>query len=215
MNVKNRAVLFDLDGVIIDSEGLYTEFWNDMDCRYPTGIDGFSLKIKGSTLPKIFDAYFPNPNVRDEISDLLAAFEADMKPELYPGICPMIESLREAGFSTAIVTSSNLSKMKKLFDRLPQIRQLFDVVLTDADVVNSKPDPEGYIKAAEALGCRPCDCVVFEDSFAGIEAGRRAGGKVVGVATTNHYDKLEPLADLVVHNTADVSAEMLFNLLAR
>ena len=74
------------------------------------------------------------------------------------------------------------------------------------------PSPEGYRKAAERLGCRPEDCVVFEDSFAGIEAGRRAGGKVVGVATTNAYSDIAPLVDLAVNNTNDVSAADLLGL---
>ena len=207
-----RAVLFDLDGVIIDSESLYTVFWNDMDRLYPTGVENFAKVIKGSTLPRIFDTYFPDMEVRRHIISLLEKFEAEMEAELFPGICDMIEGLRAAGFATAIVTSSNLPKMQKLFARLPQIEKLMDVVLTEADVEKSKPDPEGYRKAAERLGCRPEDCVVFEDSFAGIEAGRRAGGKVVGVATTNAYSDIAPLVDLAVNNTNDVSAADLLGL---
>lgn len=210
--MTKRAVLFDLDGVIIDSESLYTRFWSEMDRRYPTGVEDFAHKIKGSTLPKIFDAYFPDQKVREEITTLLADFEANMQAELYPGVCDMIEKFREAGFATAIVTSSNLPKMQRLFARLPQIEKLVDIVLTDADVVNSKPDPEGYRKAAERLGCCSVDCVVFEDSFAGIEAGRRAGGKVVGVATTNPYDRVAPLVDLAVRSTADTTVEDLLCL---
>ena len=138
-----RAVLFDLDGVIIDSESLYTVFWNDMDRLYPTGVENFAKVIKGSTLPKIFETYFPDMEVREHINSLLVKFEAEMEAELFPGICDMIEGLRAAGFATAIVTSSNLPKMQKLFARLPQIEKLMDVVLTDADVEKSKPDPEG------------------------------------------------------------------------
>lgn len=207
-----RAALFDLDGVLIDSETLYTGFWQEMDRRYPTGVKDFAHIIKGSTLPRIFETYFPDLKVRDEITSLLAEFEADMPARLFPGICGMIESLRTAGFATAIVTSSNHQKMQKLFDRIPQLKKLADVVLTDADVTKSKPDPEGYRRAAERLGCRPADCVVFEDSFAGIEAGRRAGGKVVGVATTNAYDKIAPLVDMTVRNTADAKVEDILSL---
>ena len=66
-----RAVLFDLDGVIIDSESLYTVFWNDMDRLYPTGVENFAKVIKGSTLPRIFDTYFPDMEVRRHIISLL------------------------------------------------------------------------------------------------------------------------------------------------
>lgn len=207
-----RAALFDLDGVLIDSETLYTRFWEEMDRRFPTGVDDFAHIIKGNTLPRIFEQYFPDMEVRDQIRSLLADFEADMPVHLFPGICGLIESLRSAGFATAIVTSSNLQKMQRLAHRIPQIEELADVVLTDADVTRSKPDPEGYLLAAGRLGCRPADCVVFEDSFAGIEAGRRTGGKVVGVATTNAYDDIVPLVDLAVRNTADTTVEALLGL---
>lgn len=210
--MAKHAALFDLDGVIIDSEGLYTEFWADMDKRFPTGVADFAMKIKGSTLPRIYDAYFPDKRVQNEISAMLEDFEHKMQAEIYPGVCDMISDLRSAGFSIAIVTSSNRQKMTRLLQRLPVIEQIVDTILTDADVTNSKPHPEGYMKAAERLGCRPCDCVVFEDSFAGIEAGRRAGGKVVGVATTNLLEDISPLVDIAVRNTADVTSDDLLRL---
>ena len=81
--------------------------------------------------------------------------------------------------------------------------------MTDEDVTASKPDPQGYLLAAERLGAKAGEFAVFEDSFAGLEAGRRAGALVVGVATTNPRETVEPRADITVDTVADITPERL------
>lgn len=103
--------------------------------------------------------------------------------------------------------------MGHLFNQIPLLEELIDVIITEQDVTRSKPDPQGYNLAAERLGLEPCRCVVFEDSLAGVEAGRRAGGAVVGIATTNPAEKLEQWADIVVNSIADVEFAKLEDLL--
>lgn len=174
------AALFDLDGVLIDSESIYTVFWNRMNELFPTGIDNFAYVIKGTTLPQILDRYFPDPEVQAELRVYLKKQEAEMVYRIFPGVERFLKALKEKGIPTAIVTSSNDAKMKVLFDSLPGFRDYFDVVVTDTDVTRSKPDPQGYMLAAERLGVPSEHCVVFEDSRAGLEAGRRAGGNYSG-----------------------------------
>lgn len=201
------AALFDLDGVLIDSESIYTVFWNRMNELFPTGIDNFSYVIKGTTLPQILDRYFPDPKVQAELRVYLKKQEAEMVYRIFPGVEGFLKALKEKGIPTAIVTSSNDAKMKVLFDSLPGFRDYFDVVVTDTDVTRSKPDPQGYMLAAERLGVPSEHCVVFEDSRAGLEAGRRAGGKVVAVATTLTHEDIAGCGDIVIDSLEELTPE--------
>lgn len=201
------AALFDLDGVLIDSESIYTVFWNRMNELFPTGIDNFSYVIKGTTLPQILDRYFPDPKVQAELRVYLKKQEAEMVYRIFPGVEGFLKALKEKDIPTAIVTSSNDAKMKVLFDSLPGFRDYFDVVVTDTDVTRSKPDPQGYMLAAERLGVPSEHCVVFEDSRAGLEAGRRAGGKVVAVATTLTHEDIAGCSDIVIDSFEELTPE--------
>lgn len=201
------AALFDLDGVLIDSESIYTVFWNRMNELFPTGIDNFPYVIKGTTLPQILDRYFPDPEVQAELRVYLKKQEAEMVYRIFPGVERFLKALKEKGIPTAIVTSSNDAKMKVLFDSLPGFRDYFDVVVTDTDVTRSKPDPQGYMLAAERLGVPSEHCVVFEDSRAGLEAGRRAGGKVVAVATTLTHEDIAGCGDIVIDSFEELTPE--------
>ena len=195
--MRYKAALFDLDGVIVDTESIYTDFWDDIDRRYPTGVDNFARVIKGNTLARILDTYF-DENLRDEILVLLKEQEESMRYRLFDGVSDFLDRLIENDIPKAIVTSSNDRKMSKLFSQIPELRPKFDAIITDAMVERSKPDPQGYLIAAEKLGVNPSDCVVFEDSFAGLEAGRRAGAYVVALATTNPRESLYEKADEVI-----------------
>lgn len=195
--MRYKAALFDLDGVIVDTESIYTDFWDDIDRRYPTGVDNFARVIKGNTLARILDTYF-DENLRDEILVLLKEQEESMRYRLFDGVSDFLDRLIENDIPKAIVTSSNNRKMSKLFSQIPELRPKFEAIITDAMVERSKPDPQGYLIAAETLGVDSSDCVVFEDSFAGLEAGRRAGAYVVALATTNPRESLYEKADEVI-----------------
>lgn len=201
-NKQYTGALFDLDGVLIDTEGIYTIFWEDVDKQFPTGIPDFARIIKGNTLNNILNQYFPK-ELHATIIDILKKKESGMQYCLFDGVIDLLKRLEAAGLRKAIVTSSNPVKMSILFEQQPELRQLIDVVITDADVTRSKPDPQGYLLAAERLGCRPEDCLVFEDSYAGLEAGRRAGATVVGIASTNPYDEVARRCDIPLHSCAD------------
>lgn len=200
---KVRGVLFDLDGVLIDSETVYTRFWQEVDSRFPTGVEGFAMKIKGNTLTAILDTYFDKKN-HPAILKMLRQQERDMRYTLFEGVLPLLEKLRQRGIKTAVVTSSNDTKMENLFKQIPQLAQYIDVLVTDEDVQVSKPNPQGYLAAAVGLGLEPSECVVCEDSLAGLEAGRRAGCRVVGITGTVDTALLAPLADEILDSVAQL-----------
>ena len=170
-----KAVLFDLDGVLLDTEGIYTDFWSDIDRRFPTGVDNFAAVIKGNTLSNILATYFPDNAIQAHIHRLLIDQELNMPYRMFPGALELVEGLRDAGINTAIVTSSTLAKMKNVFRTLPRLENAIDTLVTDEDVTASKPDPQGYLIAARRLKAAPGEFIVVEDSRAGRGAGRRAG----------------------------------------
>lgn len=192
-----KAALFDLDGVLVDTEGTYTRIWTEIDKAFPTGIPDFTLRIKGTTLENILNTYF-RPEDRDAVVDMLVRGEANMRYSLFEGVEDFLASLEGEGIPAAIVTSSNEQKMNRLFEQLPQLRRAFRAVITDAQVRHSKPDPEGYVLAAHTLGAEPADCYVFEDSFNGLRAGRASGAVVIALATSNPAAELQPYADAVI-----------------
>ena len=206
--MSQTAALFDLDGVLVDSEGVYYEFWDNIDKMFPTGIPDFAASIKGSTLKKIMD-YFPDPDVRSRIIKMLDEQERSMKYVLFDGVLPFLDDLRSRHIPCAIVTSSNEDKMHKLFDQHPGFADYFKVVITDRQVTRSKPDPQGYLMAASQLDCDPSDCYVFEDSFSGLEAARRSGAKVIALSTTNTADLPKDKADKVISSFNQLSVDKL------
>lgn len=197
-----KSILFDLDGVLLDSEGIYTDFWRDVERQYPTGIEDFALKIKGTTLPDILNTYYP-ADQHPGIIAMLRELETTMVYRLFDGVEQMLAELKAAGYSVAIVTSSNHPKMMTLFDRLPSFGSYIDALITDEDVTHCKPHPEPYLRGAERLGVEPSECVVVEDSLNGLRSGRAAGAYVVGIPTTNSEADIAPLCDTVL---ADVAA---------
>ncbi len=198
-----KAALFDLDGVIIDSEGAYSEFWGNIGREYgcsPT----FASDIKGTTLTDILNLHFPDDKTREEVTGKIHAYEKTMRYPIFDHVMDYLGMLRKNGIKCALVTSSDNTKMNYLWAQHPELKECFDAIITGSMVSESKPSPEGYLKAAAMLGFEPEECTVFEDSYQGLEAGRRAGANVIALATTNPADTLADRADRVIYSFAEL-----------
>lgn len=200
--MQRSIALFDLDGVILDTEGSYTAFWDDYGSRHFSEKD-FGLKIKGQTLVKILGDYFPEENERKAITDAINDFERKMSYPFVPGVENYIKSLKSNGIRTAVVTSSNLPKMENVYRCHPGFREMFDMILTSEDFSESKPSPYCYLKAMRLFGAGPEDCVVFEDSLAGLQSARASGAFVTALTTTNPEEVVRNYADLVIRDFND------------
>lgn len=204
--IRNRkAALFDLDGVLIDSETLYTQFWAEVGRHHHLPSPTFAYDIKGTTLTDILETHFPSAEVRADVDRLLHEFEDNVVYPIFPGALEFVDKLRGLGMKTVIVTSSDDRKMEFLYAQHPGFRAHFDDVVTAADVTHSKPHPEPYLVGAGKAGVDPAECVVFEDSYQGLQAGRAAGAYVVGLSTTNPVEEVARYADLVVASLAELS----------
>ena len=205
-----RAALFDLDGVILDTEPHYSRFWGELCQLYFPDKQGLAESIKGQSLAQIYSSVFAGMEAEyPVITKRLNDFEQAMTYDYISDFADFISEIRKSDLLTAIVTSSNQEKMEKVFRAHPELPNWFDAIITAESVSRSKPAPDIYLKGAEILGCEPVECIGFEDSINGLKAVRSAGMAVVGLATTNPRSVIEPLADMVVDGYRNFSVEML------
>lgn len=194
-----KGALFDLDGVIFDTEPQYSVFWGTQMQLYFPHEKGLEDRIKGQTLVQIYDRFFNGmEKEQKEITEKLDAFEREMSYDYVPGFEAFVCDLRRNGVKTAVVTSSNQAKMENVYRFHPEFSSYFDYILTSEDFTKSKPDPDCYLIGASRLGALPEECVGFEDSFNGLKAVKASGMKVVGLYTTNSKEDILPFCNMVV-----------------
>lgn len=208
-------LLFDLDGVILDSEPLYDSFWNAQGERYDLG-GNFASKIKGHTLSQIMNTVFNDFSIDDKKKIVAESiqFEETMDCPLVAGAKEFIAGIKLHDIKTALVTSSDDIKLSRIIKKF-EMQKWFNTVVSANRVVNSKPNPEGYLLAASDLQADINECIVFEDSFAGIAAGKNAGMKVVALATTNTYQEIQATsnANMIIDNFTEFSYQKCLDIL--
>ncbi|MBQ7422720.1 MAG: HAD family phosphatase [Prevotella sp.] len=212
---KFKAALFDLDGVVFDTEPQYTVFWGQICREYHPEKPGLEHQIKGQTLLQIYDGYF-NDVKEDQpaITRRLNEFELNMAFNYIPGFESFVRDLRKHGVKTAVVTSSNREKMESVYRQHPEFKAMFDAILTSEDFAESKPSPDCYLKGAARFGIRPESCIVFEDSFNGLKSGQASGAFVVGLSTTNPEAQIKPFSNLVVSDFKALDYQKLSHFIA-
>ena len=211
---KPIAALFDFDGVVMDTESQYTLFWDAQGEKYHPEITHFGDYIKGLTLTQIYEKYFlQEEGLQPRITEELNLFEKQMHFEFIPGVVDFLKELRLKGVKIAIVTSSNNLKMENAYRAHPELQSMGDRILTADMFTHSKPHPECFLLGAKVLGVDIERCVVFEDSFHGLESGNRAGMKVIGLATTNPASSIADKATLVIPDFVDFTYEKMVTVL--
>lgn len=192
--------LFDLDGVIIDSEPGYNIFWGGVFAHYYPDQPELHRAIKGQTLTEIYRRFYPDPELQELITQQLNAFEKDMEMPWVEGFVEFAKAIRQAGYRSCIVTSSNEPKMNSVFRQHPELPQLIDEIVTAEDFKESKPSPECYLKGAERLGIPIHQCIAFEDSLNGLQSARSSGAYVVGLTTSLPATTIQHLCHLTINN---------------
>ena len=197
------ALIFDMDGVVINSNPLHREAWTAFNRRYGVETTGEMLaRMYGRRNDEIVRDFFGDGLTVAEVVARGAEkeqmyremLEGRLEEALTPGLRPFLDSHSNA--PTALATNAEPSNVNFLLDRA-HLRPYFRVVVSGDQVRNPKPHPEIYLKAADLLGVAPSNCIVFEDSYVGVEAALAAGMRVVGVCTT--HDDL-PGTGITVHN---------------
>lgn len=200
------TVLFDFDGVISDTEPLYDQYWNDAALRYHLGIPNFATKIKGTIMPDILATYFANhtEEQRAQIQAECDKFEEELVYPEIPGALVFLQRLKDKHFKLGLVTSSTSRKIENAI-KILHLENTFDVIITADHITAGKPSPQCYLLAAQKLQADPSQCIVFEDSLAGIHAGKAAGMKVIGLSTTNSIETLKREVAIVIPDFTAIS----------
>ncbi|WP_412517032.1 HAD-IA family hydrolase [Actinomadura madurae] len=182
-----NAVLFDVDGTLVDSTPLVERAAREWAAEYGIDLDEFLSDAHGRRTSDRVADFLPPDEVREATArlDALEASRTDGITAL-PGAMELLTSMN--GLPHAFVTSMDRAQLKARTEAAGV--PLPPVVVTADDVTSGKPDPSGYLQAAGRLGVPPSDCVVIEDAPAGIAAGRSAGATVLAVLTSHAQDFL-------------------------
>lgn len=179
-----KAIIFDLDGVIIDSNPAIVAFWNDWAKQF-----GFELSqdqilqwVYGrkvtATIEGLFS--FTTEEQQNTIKESGYAFDAAMHPTGIEGVQDFVEQLKTINFPRGVATSSHKERMEQMLDRIG-LPHHFEYSITAHDVQKGKPDPEPYLKMAFKLGIAPNDCLVFEDAISGVQSAIASGMTCIGI----------------------------------
>jgi sugar-phosphatase len=195
-----RAVLLDLDGTLVDSVPHIQRLWRVWSEGKGIPFDSIQSIMHGRRAIETLRLAAPGLNAEKELEDLETQEIADMQDvRLYPGALSLMQSLRDAPHAIVTSGSQRVAGARIRYIELPQPR----VLVSGDDVNQGKPAPDAYLLAAAQLGLEPAECVVIEDSPAGIQAGKAAGMRVVAVASTHAVEELAG-SDLVALELADI-----------
>jgi HAD superfamily hydrolase (TIGR01509 family) len=206
--VAVQAVIFDLDGVIVDSEPYSMQALIDVLRQY--GIEPTEDDLRRSYGRRVRDDfvdYFARYGVTADVDIAIAHKHAryyhlaagHLQP--FPGVMALLKRLRDHGCRLALASSGDRVKVAFGIQAL-QLNSIFELVITGDDVSHSKPAPEIYLTAAQRIGVSPAECIAIEDAPAGVEAVKRAGMRCIAVTNSVLREQLHQ-ADLIVDSLAD------------
>jgi HAD superfamily hydrolase (TIGR01509 family) len=212
--MAQKAVLFDMDGVVIDNLPYHVDAWLLYCERHGIHLtrEIFYKDLNGLNSKDTFEWLLKREISQEEISEFEEEkeliYRGFYKPFLAPapGLMDFLTLLKAYGIKAALGTSAGPGNIDFILDGLG-IRSYFDAVIGGAEVTKGKPDPEIYVRAAGLVQISPADCWVIEDSLQGIEAGLSAGMKVVGITTSHTAEELSH-THMTSHNFVDLFQKM-------
>jgi beta-phosphoglucomutase len=220
----NPCVIFDMDGVLVDSYHAHFESWQRVAAEQgvPYTEKDFAWSF-GRTSREIIKGTWKRPDYSDEEIRAIDARKEALFREIigrdFPvmdGARELVDAVRAAGFRVAVGSSAPPENVTLVLERLGG-RQMFDAVVNGMDVQRGKPDPQVFLLAAERAGAKPRECVVVEDARPGIEAARRAGMASVALVSTGRSedDFRGAHPDLIVRSLRELNPQVLTTLISR
>lgn len=215
--MKTFALIFDMDGVIVDNHAYHLKAWLSFFDQHQIAMseEEYKQKVNGRTMQEIIATLFDKDHSPEQIRRLGEEKEA-LYRDMYqraiqptPGLRQFLDVLDQNNIPRAVATSAPPANVQFTMKKTG-LAAYFPVIVDDTMVSRGKPDPEVYLTAAQQLDMPPAGCIVFEDAMLGIQAGKNAGMKVVGLATTHAREELERTeVDLVIDHFEQLSLAQL------
>ena len=212
-----KAVIFDLDGVIVESEHIHIEAEKQTMLKHGVHITSEELhKYTGTTAKHMFTEligkYKLNTTFEKTFSEkeeiLFKLLKEDTRPT--KGIIKLLQKLKQRNIKLAIASSSHRRLINFVLERL-NIEASFDSIIGAEDITHSKPNPEIFLKTAEKLVVSPAECCVVEDAALGVEAAKRAGMKCIGYRNPNSGDQDLSKADIAIDDFSKLDIEEMLS----
>lgn len=201
MQYSIQAIIFDLDGVIVNSNPAIEEFWKTLADKHGIPLTEPLIRqwIHGRKIGDTLSGLFHHLSAKqlDEIRESAYLFDQHLQPGPIPGIVSFVQTLQELEIPTGIVTSSHHSRMLEMITQLG-LQEQFSHFVTAHDVNKGKPDPEPYLAMRAKLDVAAEQCLVFEDAISGIQSATGAGMHTIGIG------KEDARTDLTFHGAKDV-----------
>jgi HAD superfamily hydrolase (TIGR01509 family) len=215
-NMSFRAVIFDLDGVLADSE----PWWNEIDQKllaeygvtyrgeYHREVLGVSYRLAVEFYKKAFGLSVSTEELMRRRGEIATEFFAN-RVGLFPSATEVLQELRRMNLRLAVATSSVSASARPFLDR-HQLTAFFDVIVTGDEIERGKPQPDIYLRAAAKLGLPADACLVIEDALSGIAAAKAARMRVAAIPDTRFVDpcEYEEQADYLLSNPPEIPARV-------
>lgn len=216
---NNKAVIWDMDGVIADTAPYHFNAWRDVFRK--RGVDFTETDFKrnfGQRNDTIIRNTLGKDTPQSEIDAITVEKEVNFRSRVkenirpLPGAIRLMQLLTQHGFKMALASSAPMENIRLITEGL-DISRYFQTIVSGRDVAEGKPSPQGFLMAARRLGVEPQECIVIEDAVAGVAAAKRAGMRCLAVTNTHPRTSLAE-ADLVVDTLEEVDISNLERLLS-
>lgn len=217
--MDNIGIIFDMDGVLVNNNQYHYEAWKRICAMHGKTIDDdiYREKMNGRTLKAlvafIFEEEMPPEETLAIGQQKEALYRELYQPYLCPaeGLFPLLSAAQDEGIPLIVGTSAPKENVKFIMDGLG-IGHYFNAILDDRSVTKGKPDPEIYLKCAEAAGIPNNQCVVIEDAVSGLKSGKAAGSKTIALTTS--HDRRELSADLIIDSFKELGLQQIKELIS-
>ncbi|MDD2792253.1 MAG: HAD family phosphatase [Sediminibacterium sp.] len=205
-----KAVIFDLDGTMIDNNTYHLAAWRQYltDLGIQISDEAYRKHINGRTnkdaIEYIYQRKMTNEEAMVYTLEKEAVYRRIYQPFIQPveGLTPLLEFLEEHKIPMGIATSGIRVNIDFMFEHIP-VRKFFSTIINSEHITHGKPHPEIFLTTAEALHIPPEFCLVFEDAAVGVKAAKAAGMNVVALTTTQTAEELSD-SDLIINNFSDL-----------
>lgn len=205
-----KGFIFDMDGVVVDNHAFHFKAWMEFASAHHFELNEeiYREKFNGKTNKDLFQMIFNDPTeeeMKEYAEEKEGLYQSIYLPEMiaHKGLIDFLTELKAKKKRVALGTSAPPGNVDFILDNL-SLRKYFDVIVDGSMVTRGKPDPEVYRQASARLGLEAKDCIVFEDALLGLEAGRRSGCEIIGVATTHRPSELKVMTEKIIVDFTEV-----------